>query len=205
MIDKQLTQDYFDDLAEKYSVNEHQDNINKWDVFFEKLKSKTEAPRIIECGAGGGFYTLRFLKSGYDVISVDLSQKALEVNTKVANENAVGDHLKTYCGDFNQVITENEIGYDQAVFIKVLHHFDNLHEIQKALKSAYKQLQSGGRVVIFEPNGRNVLWQIFLSLEKDPVSGKSKWHIEKNLKLTTVKNLTKVFKDLGVNYKVNYQ
>lgn len=204
-INKKETQAHFDNIALNYNVNDHKGNIDKSNVFFSKLLPSQSAPNILECGGGGGLYTLKLLQSGYNVTTVDISEKALEVNKENAKQNGYSKKLTTFAGDFNVIIPELNTKFDQIIFIKVLHHFDNLKEINMALETAHKHLNKNGKIIIFEPNGKNLLWEIFLKLQKDPITKRPKWEYEKNLKLTTVKNLTKHFKTEDIDFKVYYK
>jgi len=205
MINKDLTKEYFNKIAKEYSVNDHKGNVDKSDIFINELIPVAYAPLILECGGGGGFYTDMFLKLGYNVDSVDISEEALLINANNAKKNGFINKLNTYAGNFNEVVKERNIKYNQVLFIKVLHHFDSLQEIQQAVELGYNVLENNGRIIIFEPNGLNPFWKIFLKREYDKITKKSKWEIEKNLKFTTVANLTFFFKENSIKYKVNYK
>ena len=161
-------------------------------------------------GGGGGFYTRRLLANGYRVTCVDLSDEALLVNRSNAQEIGKEKELETVVADFVGFCREDKRQFDQVLFLKVLHHFDRLDSIKEALRGAIRHCRSGGRVIIFEPNGDNPFWWFFLSLMKDKSSGRSKWFYEKNMKFTTVAQLSRILDQLRgelgseFKYRVGY-
>ena len=124
------------------------------------------------------------------------------VSCKFRKENK----LKTVESDFVDFCKSNKEKFDQVVFIKVLHHFSSLKDIEYALLGAVEHCQKGSRVVIFEPNGTNPFWRFFLSFQKG-MSGRSKWFYEQNMKFTTVKNLSNILDiiKLASNRKIRYK
>ena len=179
---------YFSGLAASRGVNEDS-NVDKSEVIFDLLPPPATHKRVLECGGGAGFYTARLLKAGFSVTCVDLSGEALKVNLQSARRIGRESQLETIQGDFTKQVEGLPREFDVAVFVKVLHHFPDLASIENALAAAFEKLRPGGVLVIFEPNGRNPLWKPLYLLQKDPVEGKSKWHFEKNLTLTTEPNL----------------
>ncbi len=183
---------YFSGLARNFGLNEGA-NVDKFAVILGLLPSCETHPRILECGGGAGFYTRRLLAAGYEVTCVDLSMDALSVNEREAEAIGKAASLRTVAGDFLEQAKMLNEDFDIVLFVKVLHHFPNLSAIQEALRVAQEKLRAGGQLVIFEPNGRSPLWKPMYLIQRDPVSGKSKWHYEKNLKLITQSNLLKGF------------
>ncbi|MGK0379111.1 MAG: ubiquinone/menaquinone biosynthesis C-methylase UbiE [Patiriisocius sp.] len=204
-LNKTETNKYFDNIAESYGVNDHLGNVNKLNAFKYVLLSLDSGKTILECGGGGGFYTLNLLKLGYTLVTIDLSLKALELNKKNAEKQGLGERLTVIHGDFNSACSQVNMDINQVLFIKVLHHFDNLDEIQTAVCSGFNLLSEGGRVVIFEPNGKNILWKLFYSLKKDKRTGKSMWFYEQNTKLITPLNMGSIAQSLGHNYILSYK
>lgn len=185
---------YFSGLARNFGLNEGA-NVDKFAVIRGLLPGCESHPRILECGGGAGFYTRRLLAAGYNVTCVDLSEDALSVNEKEAEAIGKKGSLRTVAGDFLEQATMLSEEFDIVLFVKVLHHFTGLDAIRKALRVARQKLRPGGQIIIFEPNGRSPLWKPMYLIQKDPVSGKSKWHYEKNLKLITRSNILEGFDD----------
>lgn len=183
------TREYISYLAREHGGNEEA-NADKFSVVERLLLPSDEAPRVLECGGGTGLFTRHLLELGYDVTCVDLSEDALAHNRSNAVKAGYDDRLTTICGDFSQVVDGLQGDFDQVLFLKVLHHFESLESVHGALVSAVDGCRAGGRVVVFEPNGRNPLWRFVYSLRRDPVSGRKKWFYEQNMRFTTVPNLT---------------
>lgn len=190
------TKSYFDSIAATRGINAAS-NADKYDVVRRLLKASDTHPKLLECGGGGGFYTRRFLRDGYDVSCIDLSDRALQENRRQAEQLGASDRLITIVGDFATEALAYPRQYDQVVFIKVLHHFPSLEAIDYALAAGLAACKPGGRLVIFEPNGRNALWKFFLSLAHDTSTGKSKWFYEQNLRLTTTANIEAILAKHG--------
>lgn len=199
---KEVTEEYFSRIAVGTSVERR--NSDKYEAVQALLLPSDGYRDILECGGGEGFYTRRFLQDAYAVTCIDLSAQALLHNRNNAKLMGKDSSLITIRGDFLSEAPKLGREFDQVVFIKVLHHFVSLEEIYQALDIAQQVLRSGGRIVVFEPNGRNPLWRTFLAVKRDPASGKSKWFMEQNMRLTTVENLQAYLEPEGVRYEVCY-
>lgn len=204
-INKDETIKHFESIATNYGVNEHGGNVDKSDSFFEELLPVSLAPHVIECGGGGGLYTIKLLRLGYRVTTIDLSKSALEVNYNNAKRENLHQNLTIIHGDFNEIISSLQKEVHQVLFIKVLHHFDNLEEIKKSIHLSYQILQEGGKIIIFEPNGKNPIWKPAYLMKKNKETGKSLWFYEQNLKLITRKNLLRIINPLSSNYCLKYK
>lgn len=202
---KDVTRRYFSRLATEYGVDERSDS-DKYEVIRKLMLPSSDHADILECGGGVGFYTRRFLQDGYSVTCVDLSEEALSENRKNAEMIGKGAFLTTIEGDFVSEAMNLEKKFDQIVFIKVLHHFVSLKEIYRAVDIARELCKDSGRVIIFEPNGRNILWKVFLMLWKDRSSGKSKWFYEHNMRFTTVQNFKEYLGETErrTEYRIGY-
>jgi cyclopropane fatty-acyl-phospholipid synthase-like methyltransferase len=194
MLDNKTTEEHFSRKAVDEEASKH--NSNKFNKIMKLLKPKGS---ILECGAGAGFYTKEFLKRNYQVTAIDLSEQALKTNKKQAKSQ--GKELTTHAINFTDFKTKEK--YDQIIFIKVFHHFDTLTNIYNALDHARTLLKTDGKIIIFEPNGKNPLWKPILSLRKDK-GGKTKWFYEQNMKYTTKNNFNKYFKKHNLNYQLQY-
>lgn len=202
MISKEVTEEYFSTVAGGTAVECR--NSDKYEAVQALLLPSDGYRDILECGGGEGFYTHRLLQDGYAVTSIDLSAQALRQNLESAKLIGEESSLITIQGDFLSEARNLGEEFDQVVFIKVLHHLLSLQEIYEALDIAQQVLRSGGRIVVFEPNGSNPLWHPFLAVKRDPASGKSKWFMEQNLRLTTVENLEAYLESEGVSYQVRH-
>ncbi len=203
MIDKNTTEQYFSSLAAEQGVNDRW-NSDKYEVVKGLMLPDDEHPDVLECGGGAGFYTRRLIQDGYRVTCIDPSREALAVNRTNADAVGKGTLLTTVTGDFVTVGPGLGRKFDQVIFIKVFHHFDSLQEIYQAIDIAQDLIPADGRIVIFEPNGSNILWRVFLSLIRDKSSGKSKWFYEQNMRFTTPANFRRYFDARALEYTVGY-
>jgi len=201
-IDNEISKIYFSRKARREQLEKN--NSNKYAVIKKFLLPPEKANTILECGGGAGFYTKKFLGEGYNVTCVDLSEDALNKNKENANKIGKGSNLKTFSGDFIFFCKNTPEKFDQILFIKVFHHFDSLENIYKALDSAREHCKPGGRVIIFEPNGKNKLWKLILSIKKDKATGEPKWFYEQNMKFTITTNFSSYFRRRQLSYKLGY-
>lgn len=200
---KEDTRDYFDGIAVEHGVNVGA-NADKYSAVRSLLRVPETHSSIMECGGGGGFYTGRFLADGYLVTCVDLSGEALQQNEIQAAACGKSAALTTVQGDFSEVAHGIGRVFDQILFVKVLHHFDDFDSIYSALDAALDLCRPGGRIVIFEPNGSNLLWKLFLSLVYDRKTGRTKWYYEQNLRFTKPANLRRFFSEKNVEFELKY-
>jgi SAM-dependent methyltransferase len=197
------TQFYFDQIALQHGLNESS-NVNKFKNIHTLLLPCSTHPEIVECGGGGGLYTQLLLNDGYRVTVVDISREALEHNASRAEKISKAAFLTMVHDNFNKFIGKSDKTFDQFLFIKVFHHFDSLEDIFEALKKSYVRCRSGGRIIIFEPNGKNIFWKLFLKMKKDKITKKPLWHYEQNMNLTTMKNFTNFCKHNNFIYFSRY-
>jgi len=171
-------------MARLHGVNAKA-NADKFDEIRKLLLPSREHGNVLECGGGSGFYTLRLLQERYKVTCVDVSAEALAVNVKNASCAGKAGQLAIVAADFNSFCNETEKEFDQILFVKVLHHFEGIRSVKRAIHLAIRRCRAGGRIVVFEPNGDNLAWRLFLSLKRDVVTKKRKWLTERNMRFTT--------------------
>lgn len=102
-----------------------------------------EPARVLDCGAGTGNLTLRFLDFGWRVTALDISDGMLEVlRTKAPNN---GDCLETVEADAVEYLRSQESIFDVVAFGATLHH---LPDYITALELACKALKPGGLLYV---------------------------------------------------------
>lgn len=183
-VDRQATRRYFSELARGGGAPAR-DNADKFDVVGSLLAPPHSHPRVLECGGGSGFYTLRLLEQGYRVVCVDVSDEALRANRTRAAQTAWASALTTVAADFLDYCRTQPAQVDQVVFIKTLHHFESEAAVHAALEQGAGLCRPGGRLALFEPNGANALWWLLLHLQRDRVTHRPKWSHERNMRFTT--------------------
>lgn len=162
--------------------------VDKWATLaplFHDLKPRS---RVLECGAGTGLYTIRLLEQGFQVLSVDLSNRSLDQLKKLAHERHLAAQLTTWQGEFLEFVSTTQETFDAIVFIKVLHHFSSTEHIVSAIEGAYARLAPAGRLIGFEPNGDSVLWKPWLQMQ-----GKAVWENEQHVMLMRRKLFEQTF------------
>jgi 2-polyprenyl-3-methyl-5-hydroxy-6-metoxy-1,4-benzoquinol methylase len=205
----ETNEEYFSALARRRGVNAEA-NADKFTEIGKLLLPASGHDNVLECGGGAGFYTLKLLNQGYKVTCIDVSEEALAVNMQNATSAGRASQLETIAADFNSFCNSIHKEFDQILFIKVLHHFENLVSVERAIHLAIRRCRIGGRIVVFEPNGDNLAWKLFLSLKRDAVTKKRKWLTERNMRFTTRRRfldiLNKIDREYGecIKYKVKY-
>ena len=130
---------------------------------------------IIDFGSGNGRLTLYFLSLGYHVMAIDISRSSLQELT------ALYKQYKT--PSWGSLTTRTTLPQTPSVNgiigADILHHVD-MPTVLPLLRHA---LRPNGTMVFSEPNGRNILWYIFLILKRLP------WSIERGIVHCTYNNL----------------
>lgn len=111
----------------------------------EYAKAHTDAPRVLDLGAGNGSVTLPFLEMGAYVTAVDISHKQLSsLEEKCV---AYADHLTLFCGDVADAVLTIEEPFDIVVMNSFIHHIPDY--IPLVVKSV-KLLHPGGQFFSFQ-------------------------------------------------------
>jgi len=99
--------------------------------------------RVLDCGAGTGNLTLKFLDFGWRVTALDISGGMLEaLRAKVTDG---GDRLETVEADAEDYLRRQEGAFDVVAFGATLHH---LPDYITVLKLACKALKPGGLLYV---------------------------------------------------------
>ncbi len=119
--------------------------INEVDFIISNLHNK-EIKSILDVGCGHGRHAIELSKKGYEiVVGVDFS----EMNVKIANKNALDNHLTTsfICGDARKLKLGNK--YDLVLCLyDVVGSFKDNEDNLRILKTVKTHLNSGGIAVI---------------------------------------------------------
>lgn len=175
--------------------------VDKWEAVSSLLEGVKRCGSLLECGAGTGLYTLRFLQYGFRVTSVDLSEKSLQQVAAIVREHQLESNHKTVHGEFIDSLRHSQERYDVIAFIKVLHHFEDETHIADAIHAAYEHLTPGGRIVVFEPNGDSVLWKPVLKAQ-----GPEMWENERNVMLMRRRLFERIIRKLpDATHQVRYR
>lgn len=139
---------------------------------------------VIDFGCGNGRVSLHFLRAGYHVIAVDISEKSLQ---ELEDTYAAGKQASW--GRLTARTTLPRVDVDGIVGADVLHHID----VPVRLPELRARLRPGGALAFSEPNGFYPAWYLFLLLERMP------WRIERGMTRCTSGNLTRQLRQAGFN------
>ena len=102
--------------------------------------------RVLECGCGPGWLTYFLAKSGYQVTGQDVNAQAVNLARSRPLFRTMPNAPEFVVSDYERLPFENQ--FDAVVFFDSLHHATDL---AAALKSAYRALKPGGRMIASEP------------------------------------------------------
>ncbi len=102
--------------------------------------------RVLDLGCGGGWTSIFFAKTGYDVIGQDIAADMVALARRNSEINAVQHKVQFTLGDYETL--DFVESFDCAVFFDSLHHAD---DPQLAIACAYRALKPGGLLITHEP------------------------------------------------------
>jgi ArsR family transcriptional regulator len=139
---------YFDTLAGKFG-REYVPG-RSWKGLAETLIQLMPPMVIADLGAGEGTFSQLLAQRAERVIAVDNSPKMVEFGARLAADNGI-PNLEYRLGDLESPPVD-ESSVDLAFFSQSLHHA--LHPAE-AVKSAWKILKPGGRIVVLDLKKHN--------------------------------------------------
>jgi len=102
--------------------------------------------KVLEIGCGTGYFTKELVKSGANIIAIDISHDLIEEAKKtIKAENVYFKVENAYKMSFE------DNTFDVVMGSSVLHHLD----INHAIKEIYRVLKKGGAIYFTEPNMMN--------------------------------------------------
>ena len=101
---------------------------------------------VLELGCGAGYFTQELVRSGADIVAIDVSPELLEI----ARSNGSAPNVQYQLGNAYE-LTYDDAVFDSVVGSSVLHHL----EIEKALRDVYRVLKPAGTIFFTEPNMLN--------------------------------------------------
>lgn len=109
--------------------------------------------KVLDLGCGTGYLFFRFLRRGFDVTGLDLSNEMIQVvQDSVSESEKNRAHL--IVDDVEGFLEKNQDDFDLVVFSAVLHH---LFDYEVILKQACQKLKAGTKILIFfEPLKQSV-------------------------------------------------
>jgi len=137
----------FKDVAENFwgwGTPAGQKRAERRAQYLIKLADIKSGRRILEVGCGTGIYTEKLVKTGAEIIAIDLSPDLLaKARSKIVNVGFLETDLEN--------LPFSDQNFDAVVGVSILHHVN----VEKALKEIKRVLKSGGSIVFSEPNMLN--------------------------------------------------
>lgn len=122
----------------------------KTNLIKDYLNSKSGI--ALDMGCGDGFFTLKMLKFGYKVDSIDVSPEAIRLTKNRVLQIGMSDKVKLFKGDLFKFKPENQ--YDVILCLELLEHINNDLNV---LKKINNWLKSDGILIISVPH-RQEYW-----------------------------------------------
>jgi len=113
-----------------------------------------QGSRVLELGAGSGWFSLELKRKGYNVIGVDPSFNALKVGKTYALSK--GLYVEYINASATQDIFREEV-FDGIFAFHALHHISNFERLIKLIR---KWLKQGGLISIYEPRTSYFMFKI---------------------------------------------
>ncbi len=100
--------------------------------------------KVLEVGAGTGRYSIALAKEGYDVTSVELVQKNLDVLKEKSRGLA---NLQAFQGDATSLHMLSDESFDVTLVFGPLYHLYEKEDIDKAIDEAVRVTKKGGVIL----------------------------------------------------------
>lgn len=149
---------------------EEQDWINKPSLFAQMAisffpKADASSKTILDLGAGQGQDTRYFAEHGYNVISTDISDLALELNKSKIDLN-LKDKIKVQKLDLSQDFNFQDNTFDIVYAHLSLHYFDKVTTL-KIFNQIEKILKPGGIIALIVNSDQDPEYKIGQKIEED--------------------------------------
>ncbi|MEK5441004.1 MULTISPECIES: class I SAM-dependent methyltransferase [unclassified Fredinandcohnia] len=106
----------------------------------------TESDKIVDLGAGNGFFTIPFAQTTRDTVyAVDIEQKMLELLKERANKASI-ENITYIQSDLENIKMEEDT-VDKAFIAFVMHEIPNM---TKALEEIKRIIKPGGKLLIVD-------------------------------------------------------
>lgn len=144
-VEKILNEYYnnYDEDSRLIKDKAHQIEFITTTKYIEKYLEKGN--KILEIGAGTGRYSIYYAKKGFDVNSIELVNKNLEIlKSKITNEMKI----KAIQGNATDLSMYEENSFDITLVLGPLYHLYEDLDIDKAIKEAIRVTKKGGKIFI---------------------------------------------------------
>ncbi|HDM05712.1 MAG TPA: class I SAM-dependent methyltransferase [Candidatus Aenigmarchaeota archaeon] len=143
MSDEEEAIKILDKYGKEFTKLQSRDKNRIWlSKFLLKMLGNIEWKKILDVGCGSGFDSIRFAKSGAEVVGIDISKKML----KLAKKRCKKVKIKFYIRDMENTGFPSE-SFDIVTAIFVVAYKKNL---RKVLKEFFRVLKPGGKLLLVE-------------------------------------------------------
>jgi 2-polyprenyl-3-methyl-5-hydroxy-6-metoxy-1,4-benzoquinol methylase len=142
-------------------------DIKRLDFIADVLsKNLPEGATVLDVGCGNGIISRSLGRKGFNVLGIDVSEKAIE-KAKSLNEL---QNVSFQVMSAEQLSVSNE-KYHAVVCSEVLEH---LHEPHKLLQVLYRSLKNDGVLIVTVPNGKGPR-EVLVTKPVQALSRKNNW------------------------------
>uniref|UniRef100_A0A8R1DED2 Ubiquinone biosynthesis O-methyltransferase, mitochondrial n=1 Tax=Caenorhabditis japonica TaxID=281687 RepID=A0A8R1DED2_CAEJA len=135
-----LSSEWADELGSFHALHSLNRIRVPWIVENVNKIKRTNPPRLVDVGSGGGLLSIPLAKCGFDVTGIDATQRAVEaanrsLEAKPLNLSGVSERLRfqhTSVEEFCQR-AENKSGYDAVVGSEIVEHVADLNRFVNSL------------------------------------------------------------------------
>lgn len=146
------------EFAEIYDVFMKNVDYDSWYKFLRRFIKKKGT--VLDLGCGTGELMYKFLKDGYIVTGIDISNKMLEIaQRKMVNRNCVNTHYNFIKASITDYIHFEKVDYIMCNF-DTLNYLRNEKEFIKFLEKTKKNLKKEG-ILIFDVVTEEIFDEIF--------------------------------------------
>ena len=161
------------EFAEIYDFFMKYVNYDEWYKFLQMFIKKKGT--VLDLGCGTGEFILRFLKDGFTVIGVDLSEKMLEMSEKkLLKNNFINNYklVKENIINYENINENNEIQQVDYIICNfdTVNYLKNEKEFLKFIKKCNQNLKQDG-YLIFDAVTEDIFEEIFennIFLDEEP-------------------------------------
>lgn len=147
--------------------------------------------KILEIGCGMGYLTFALHKAGFNILGLDISQKAIDYAIKMYGDFYI-------CADIFEYSKKNSNKFDIVILTEVIEHVTNPIEFLKEIK---KLLTDKGKIIVSTPE--NPLSKYVWNTDIPPIH--QWWFSKESMKFIGDKlQLSSKFVDFSEFYKENY-
>ena len=189
---KQILENYYNDYDEESRLIKDKTHMIEYITtikYIEKYLKKGD--KILEVGAGTGRYSITYAEKGYQVESVELVQKNLEILKSKITPDMKINAIQGNCLDLNMY---NDNTFDITLVLGPMYHLYNEQEIKQAINEAIRVTKKGGKIFLAYITNDAVILS----------HGLKKGNLKKLRKICDEKwNVPKLEEEIFSSYKIN--